>query len=343
MSANGFKKTNKEDFCVYWASHAIRAHEYKKLKPWQRCNQFPRTSEITKKSSLCRAIVKMQQLHGKKKFKFLPLTFILPEEKDQFQDALGENFSWIVKPANSSCGRGIFVTSNPRDCLEADMEGNPYIVSQYIDRPLLIDSLKFDMRIYVAVSSFDPLTIYVYDDGLARFATEKYTKGDVTGDSKFQHLTNYSVNKYSANFVANKDASVDCGTKQSLQVVMRKLRCMGLDVSTMWARIHDVIIKTLISIEGHVKTSMRSSLSRSQHCCFQLFGFDVLVDEDLSAWLVEVNFSPSLNTDADIDLKIKGKMLAGESLVVCFDRPPSGVACFSSLPLLLMYTFWLSV
>ena len=47
--------------------------------------------------------------------------------------------------------------------------------SEYIDKPHLIDGYKYDLRVYACVTSFEPLRIYVYPEGLTRICTEKYS------------------------------------------------------------------------------------------------------------------------------------------------------------------------
>ena len=49
-----------------------------------------------------------------------------------------------------------------------------YVVSEYINNPLLFNGFKFDLRIYVAITSIHPLKLYIYEEGLTRFATTKY-------------------------------------------------------------------------------------------------------------------------------------------------------------------------
>lgn len=74
------------------------------------------------------------------------------------------------------------------------------VISRYIDNPLLINGLKFDLRLYVLVTSFEPLKIYIYNEGLVRFASEPYNLANIKNNA-YAHLTNYSINKKSENFV----------------------------------------------------------------------------------------------------------------------------------------------
>ena len=79
------------------------------------------------------------------------------------------------------------------------------LIQEYINDPFLIDGLKFDLRLYVLITSADPLKIFLYRDGLVRLSSQKYeppTKGNMK--NMFKHLTNYSINKESKTFIQNE-------------------------------------------------------------------------------------------------------------------------------------------
>jgi hypothetical protein len=81
-------------------------------------------------------------------------------------------------------------------------------------------------------------------------------------------------------------------------------------------RIEDVVIKTLLSIQRVVGSSSRK-LKLHPRVCFELFGFDILVDEDLKPWILEVNLSPSLNCDAPVDSILKTNLLCDTLNLAC--------------------------
>ena len=78
-----------------------------------------------------------------------------------------------MKPVALSRGRGIYIIEN----LKQVPKHESLVISRYIDNPLLLFGHKFDLRIYVVMTSYDPLKIYIYREGLVRFATEKYDVG----------------------------------------------------------------------------------------------------------------------------------------------------------------------
>jgi len=96
---------------------------------------------------------------------------------------------WISKPVASSQGRGIYILN------DVSMIPDKGVISKYLSNPHLINGHKYDLRVYVLITWFDPLRVYVYDEGLTRFAIEEYSNEDYM--NKFVHLTNYSVNKKS--------------------------------------------------------------------------------------------------------------------------------------------------
>ncbi|BHF69531.1 Tubulin polyglutamylase ttll5 [Sparganum proliferum] len=171
-------------------------------------------------------------------------------------------------------------------------------------------SCKFDLRLYVAVTSYDPLIIYVYEEGLARFATVRYQFGIRSLKNVCMHLTNYSVNKLNHDFVHNDDADVeDFGNKWSLGALLRYLRSEGKDTAGLMLRIEDIIIKSFLAVESPIVSACHL-FQAGKNNCFELYGFDIIVDENLRPWLLEVNLSPSLACDTPLDFKVKSSMLA---------------------------------
>ena len=108
----------------------------------------------------------------------------------------------------------------------------------YIANPHLINGIKYDLRVYVLVTCFDPLRIYFYKEGLTRFATEKYNTNSKDLSKKFIHLTNFSVNKYAPNFVKNKDSHLDgVGSKWSHSALKKLYEKLNIDGEQIFQKI----------------------------------------------------------------------------------------------------------
>lgn len=71
-----------------------------------------------------------------------------------------------------------------------------FLCGRYIDNPLLIGSKKFDLRLYVLITSFRPLKAYLFKLGFCRFCTVKYDTSVQELDNMYVHLTNVSVQKH---------------------------------------------------------------------------------------------------------------------------------------------------
>lgn len=151
--------------------------------------------------------------------------------------------------------------------------------------------------------------MYIFKEGLARFASETYSN-NLDKDNLYKHLTNYSINKKNDNFIFNEDIeNDDVGYKWSLSAFCKHLESAGIDMSLLWSRIYDVIIKTIISGEHYVNAGIKKlNLHRSN--CFEILGVDILLDSDMKPWLVEVNLSPSLACESPLDMTIKSNLVA---------------------------------
>ncbi|KAL0270115.1 UNVERIFIED_CONTAM: hypothetical protein PYX00_007625 [Menopon gallinae] len=308
LKNHGFREVHQADqeFNLMWTGVHVKAHQLQTLQPHQRVNHFPRSYELTRKDRLYKNIEKVQRLKGPKHFNFIPQTFVLPGDYKEL--CLAHNRvrgPWIVKPIASSRGRGIYIVNSP--------EQIPYdetlVVAKYIDNPLLVDGYKCDLRLYVAVTCYDPLLIYLYEEGLLRLATVKYESSGQHLWNPCMHLCNYSINKYHEDYVKSEDPEAEnVGHKWTLSALLRHLKKEGKDTSLMMQRIEDLIVKAILAAAPSIVAASRFVPNRNN--CFELYGFDILIDSTLKPWLLEINLSPSLCCDSPLDMRIKSAVLA---------------------------------
>eukprot|EP00397_Hematodinium_sp_SG-2012_P032465 GEMP01034568.1.p1 GENE.GEMP01034568.1~~GEMP01034568.1.p1 ORF type:complete len:360 (+),score=74.08 GEMP01034568.1:338-1417(+) len=255
---------------------------------------------------------------------FVPITFALPQDYALFQEEFrrNPNITWIMKPAGKAQGKGIFLVSklgqlkkwsnqtktpSPDGQTGAQKPFTPfreqYIISRYIDNPLLIGGKKFDLRLYVLVTSFRPMKAYLYQNGFCRFCHEQYTTDIAEFDNVFIHLTNIAIQK-------NAD---DYNTKHGGKWSIDDLR-----LYIQGTRGHEAADNLFQSMENIIITTLRSvqNVMINDKHCFEMYGIDILIDADLRPWLLEVNASPSLSSTTEVDRILKTELLQDTLAVV---------------------------
>ncbi|XP_039722636.1 tubulin polyglutamylase TTLL11 isoform X2 [Pteropus medius] len=292
---------------IYW--HGVSFHDSDIFSG--QVNKFPGMTEMVRKITLSRAVRIMQNLFPEE-YNFYPRSWILPDEFQLFVAQVrmvkDGDPSWkptfIVKPDGGCQGDGIYLIKDPSDIrLAGTLQSRPAVVQEYICKPLLIDKLKFDIRLYVLLKSLDPLEIYIAKDGLSRFCTEPYQEPSSKNlHHIFMHLTNYSLNIHSGNFVHSDSTST--GSKRTFSSILCRLSSKGVDIKKVWSDIISLVIKTVIALTPELKVFYQSDIpaGRPGPTCFQILGFDILLMKNLKPVLLEVNANPSMRIEHEQEL-----------------------------------------
>ena len=203
---------------------------------------------------------------------------------------------WIIKPGNLSRGRGISVSNKLSTILDSHDDSNQIIVQKYIENPLIILGRKFDIRQWVLVTNLNPLTIWIWEEPYLRFGAEDYNINDMS--NLYSHLTNNSIAKHSEHF---KETKIEGNMWERHQFAEFLQNRYGKDC---WNEIQKKIKNIIIcSFEA-----ARHEMKQRQNSC-ELFGYDVMIDENLNVYLIEVNSSPALDYSTKITEKLVKLML----------------------------------
>ncbi|KAH9517093.1 Tubulin polyglutamylase ttll4 [Dermatophagoides farinae] len=325
-----------------WCKH-LRVNEFQLIGYYQRVNHFPGSFNFGRKDRLWLNLKSKIEKHGVDMFgNFHPPTFIMPNDYSSLVTYWNSDESiltnqkssekcnghiqpkmFICKPPASARGQGIDIVSNMEELhvlmSKQNSNGNgsnsrkpkvSMVVQEYISNPFLLhNDAKFDLRVYVLITSILPLRVYVYDEGLVRFAANRYSNSVDDIKNQFIHLTNYSVNKNCVEYVPSSNVDGQDGHKWTLKTLWKHLSMTrNLDVDQIWQQIIDLIVKTVISSESNILTLLKQNL-KNRRSCFELLGFDIILDENLKLWLLEVNITPSLRADSVLDFSVKNQLV----------------------------------
>lgn len=251
----------------------------------------------------------------------MPLTFALPHEFASFvsgyqsiQQSIADKSAnyWIIKPVGLSRGRGISIVNDIADVSYS----RPVVIQRYITNPLCFMGFKFDLRMYILVTSFCPLEAFIYKEGLARFGSKKYSLTPELLHDRRIHLTNSSVQQEYSEDIDRSHPAYLAGkhgfkSKSAFSWLRKRLDALGIDTNDLWLKLMDVCRKALIAAGSDIQCQPNS---------FEIFGYDLMFDQNLKCWLIEVNSSPSLACESPLDTRIKGSLIRDTIALV---NPPA--------------------
>jgi hypothetical protein len=411
-------------------------------------NHFPSIESLCRKISSAKLLSTMQSLFPEL-YDFFPRSYTSFEEfsaqhRDGQRTALLPARSkgasgapvmpyFICKPNGGCCGRDVVITNKITPWhfdgvtrgpgaagAHVVMQVDPCVVQDYIDRPLLVNRRKVDLRCYVLVTSIRPLRVYFYKNGIVRMCANLYEcPNDANVTRHSVHLANYAINKkahlqdgvISASRYDNLDSSeewnVQEGTSssppepppcfgttisafdgtdlkasfQSFNTALRRdvmnnealmaraqesyaaaygrrptptaaIILANYLVDRLWEEIKEITLKSVLAAQKTIAKAMPfastikpclnslpallplttydSDVTGTQRRCkhrprsdtsfspfFEVLGFDILVDEALRPWLIEINHSPSWATDSTFDRELKRRVIR-DALMLTF-------------------------
>lgn len=209
-------------------------------------------------------------------FRILYFHFLFRSKIPHFDDLCKSRNIWILKPTSQSKGAGIVLSSSLEEIVELVRTNQDRIIQKYIEKPLLIDGkYKFDLRIWVLVSSTSPMIVYMFPKYYLRLCPEEYSPLHQNPKS---HLTNYSLNK--GYFMDSGQSVINCDEFE--QILMNKYK----------VDFNESILPKIKKLIADVFMEAKDALVHRKNS-FEIFGLDVLIDQHFNPWILEVNKSPA--------------------------------------------------
>lgn len=317
---------NDPEASLIWWDGYISTDEYTNFLPYQIINKIPGIDIICYKNNFFQSLQKMKNIYPSF-YNFFATTFQLPHQTSEFlleNNRLSGKATWIYKPRSGCSGIGIRLIQNGLDLAR---ESGSAVIQRYIS-PYLIDGYKFDFRLYILISKVNPFTVYIYEEGLARFCSAPYVPPNSENlNNLFGHLTNTAVN------IKSDDHENIC------RLATEVLKSIP-NSAVVWNKIKQVVSLTMIALLPQIihnidlysikNREMKNKQTKNPHPnlspmdrYFHICGIDILLNHRCEPFVLELNDRPSLCVTFPIEQPLKTNMIF-DSLKVMYTKEVGG-------------------
>ena len=211
---------------------------------------------------------------------------------------------WLIKAINLNRGMGIKV-ENDLDKIEKEIiEINDnlkmeisnkkkrkckcILIQKYIEKPLLYQGRKFDIRLWVLFIGNKPDDVYIFKEGHLKATCGNY---DLNSKDLFIHLTNYSIQKYNSDF-----SKIEIGNEIPFKDLQKDLDSKKIKINFR-NNIYPKIVRIVRITAGAAKDKINRMKRKN---CFEIYGYDFMIDDNYNPFLIEINTNPGFEISSPL-------------------------------------------
>ena len=172
------------------------------------------------------------------------------------------------------------------------------ILQKYLEKPLLYQGRKFDIRIWVMIITNRENEIFIFKEGHLKATSLKYNPDS---NDLFVHLTNYSVQKYHSNF-----SEIEIGNEIPFDDFQYELD-RNHSKKNFKKDIYPKIVRIVRLTGGAAKLGKMNFMKFRN--CFEIFGYDFILDENYMPYLLEINSNPGLEFSSPLIKQLLPRMI----------------------------------
>ncbi|MCK5361054.1 MAG: hypothetical protein KAJ95_10535 [Gammaproteobacteria bacterium] len=298
FTALGGERVDSPDWDILWyISHEPPPELYKNISGLRRINHIPGISVLTDKWELYTNLKHHWLTAGLDKktdyiHRYFPESWKLPEEKEKIRQQLKilPEKPLILKMMDAANGIGMKLITH-----EEGLPGNgQWLAQTYIDDPHLINDRKYILQVFLLITNSDPLTVYLYQDGVADLAVQPYSSDPANWNNTGIHIATTILQTHQDGF----DLAEHCLTLNQ----WREHVAETTDGKRVWAEIETLLMETLHAVQEKLAKTAKGQLSHPEQC-FELLAVDVMLDSTLKPWLIECNRSAGMQSKYSGELK----------------------------------------